>query len=166
MKQRKTFLTWALFNAIAVSVLTALGIAGFTHGVSGDPAIVSVIILAVGVVVSGYAGWLCWRADTADCEQFGISPDDAQDILHGGNHVHHAIWLCQVLGLIGALMGYRQETQVAASSTDVTSAIHSVFAGLGNGLTATLMGILISLLFFAESRLLEQKLYPKLGLRG
>lgn len=160
MGEHPIFLKWLLFNSIAIVVLVMLGILGFATGVSGIPLVVTGLILAVGVIVSGYAGLLCWRADTILADAW--SPGAYRAILHDANHVFHAIWLAQVLGIIGALAGYRELAKTAATSTDVTAAIHSVFAGLGSGLTATLAGVLISLLFFAESRLLEQKLANKL----
>lgn len=161
MKKHPIFLKWALFNSVALVVLVTLAILGFASGVSGIPLVVTFLIFGVGIVVSAYAGRLCWRADNLIGKPFE-PPILFQDILHDANHVFHAIWLAQVLGIIGALAGYRELAKTAATSTDVTVAIHSVFAGLGSGLTATLAGVLISLLFFAESRLLEQKLANKL----
>lgn len=160
MRNRPIFLQWALFNSLAIVVLVVLGVLGFASGVSGIPLVVTGVILAVGVIVSGYAGWLSWRAD--GLAEFNYETPTTRQVLHDANHVFHAIWLAQVLGIIGALSGYRELAKTAATSTDVTAAIHSVFAGLGSGLTATLAGVLVSLLFFAESRLLEQRLANKL----
>lgn len=154
------FLRWCLFNSIAIVIFVALVLSGFAGGVSGLPLFVTLCILGLAVVVSGYAGWLSWRADEALTPYHKLGYP--KKILHDANHVFHAIWLAQVLGIIGALGGYRELAKTASTSTDATAAIHSVFLGLGNGLTATLTGVLVSLLFFAESRLLEQKLANKL----
>ena len=45
--------------------------------------------------------------------------------------------------MIGALLGYRQQTQ-AASLPDGQAAAHALTVGLGNGLTATLAGVVCS----------------------
>jgi len=47
--------------------------------------------------------------------------------------------------MIGALLGYRQQTQ-SASLPDSQSAVHALTLGLGNGLTATLAGVVCSVI--------------------
>ena len=45
--------------------------------------------------------------------------------------------------MIGALLGYREQTQSAAVP-DSQAAVHALTLGLGNGLTATLAGVVCS----------------------
>jgi hypothetical protein len=47
--------------------------------------------------------------------------------------------------MIGALLGYRQQTSSAALP-DSEAAVHALTLGLGNGLTATLVGVVCSVI--------------------
>jgi MotA/TolQ/ExbB proton channel family protein len=62
---------------------------------------------------------------------------------HDAHLVFYAVALFQVLGMIGALLGYREQTQSAALP-DSEAAVHALTTGLGNGLTATLVGVICS----------------------
>jgi hypothetical protein len=154
----KLFLRWAWINILAIIFFVLLGMSGFVDGLNGAPLLATYTILAVSVCFSGYAGRLMWRADYALENGYGPKSALVQKILHDANHIFHAIWVCQVLGIVGALLGYREETKHAATLVDPNKAISVVFSALGSGLTATLAGVLCSLLFFIEYRLLEHYL--------
>lgn len=151
------FLKWALINVLAVVFAILLVTAGFLAGVHGPPLLATIAIGVVTVGYSAYGGYLAWRADAALPFNFlpAVRQAALKDIAHDADHVFHAIWLCQILGIIGALLGYREMAHSSSNTTDPTQAVHSVFVGLGNGLTATLAGVLASLLFFALHRLID-----------
>lgn len=137
---RPLFLRWLCLATAAALVLAALGIGGFAAGVSGAPLAVSIVIVAATIAVSGLAGLLHWRADGA------IRAGGALDHLrHDSQLVFYAVALFQVLGMIGALLGYRQQTS-SAGLPDSQAAVHALTVGLGNGLTATLAGVVCSVI--------------------
>lgn len=117
---------------------TRLG--GFAAGVSGAPLAVALVILGATIAVGALAGVLHWRAD-----RLLEAGDDATlaKLRHDASLVFYAVALFQVLGMIGALLGYRQQTQSAALP-DSQAAVHALTLGLGNGLTATLVGVVCS----------------------
>ena len=126
----------------ALVVVAALGLGGFAAGVSGAPAAVTLVILAATVAIAGLAGALHWRAD-----HVLDSGSDAEldDLRHDAHLVYYAVAIFQVLGMIGALLGYRQQTSSAALP-DSEAAVHALTLGLGNGLTATLVGVVCSVI--------------------
>lgn len=158
MKRRRLFLRWALINALSLVFFGVLYAHNFFAGLEGAPLYGAAVILIFTVVMSAYAGWLTWRTD----DVIEGHTNDAQArarLNHDLSHVFHAIWVCQILGIIGALVGYREQTQTAAKATaDAGAAVQQVFTALGNGLIATTLGVLCSLLFFVEYRLLEHSL--------
>jgi hypothetical protein len=140
--RRPLFLRWVCLATAAGLVLVALGIGGFAAGVSGAPLAVSVVIVAGTIAVSGLAGLLHWRADGA----IRTREDGELDHLrHDAQLVFYAVALFQVLGMIGALLGYRQQTS-SAGLPDSQAAVRALTLGLGNGLTATLAGVVCSVI--------------------
>lgn len=139
-RSRPLFLRWLCLASAACLVLAALGLGGFADGVSGAPLGVAVVIVAATTAIGGFAGLLHWRAD-------GIlavgSDEELEGLRHDAHLVFYAVALFQVLGMIGALLGYRQQTRSAALP-DSESAVHALTLGLGNGLTATLVGVVCS----------------------
>jgi hypothetical protein len=113
----------------ALVVVAALDLGGFAAGVSGAPAAVTLVILAATVAIAGLAGVLHWRAD-----HVLDSGSDAElgDLRHDAHLVYYAVAIFQVLGMIGALLGYRQQTSSAALP-DSEAAVHASTLGLGNG---------------------------------
>lgn len=139
---RPLFLRWLCIATASCLVLSALGLGGFARGVSGAPLGVTLVILAATVGLGALAGVLHWRADSV------VVRDDvreAERLRHDAQLVYYGVALFQVLGMIGALLGYRQQTS-AASLPDAQSAVHALTLGLGNGLTATLTGVLCSVI--------------------
>jgi hypothetical protein len=137
---RPLFLRWLCLATAATLVLAALWLGGFAADVSGAPLAVALIIIAATVAVAALAGLLHWRADTV------LENGDAEAIerlRHDAHLVFYAVALFQVLGMIGALLGYREQTRSAALP-DSQAAVHALTAGLGNGLTATLVGVVCS----------------------
>jgi hypothetical protein len=139
---RPLFLRWLCIATASALVLAALVIGGFAAGVEGAPLGVALVILAATVALSGFAGSLHWRADrvlTARNER------EIEHLRHDAQLVYYAVALFQVLGMIGALLGYRQQTH-SASLPDSQAAVHALTLGLGNGLTATLAGVVCSVI--------------------
>jgi hypothetical protein len=138
--ERTLFLRWLCIGTASALVLAALAIGGFAAGVSGAPLAVALVIVAATVAIGALAGVLHWRADGA------LARGDAGELArlrHDGQLVYYAVALFQVLGMIGALLGYREQTQSAAVP-DSQAAVHALTLGLGNGLTATLAGVVCS----------------------
>jgi hypothetical protein len=124
--------------------LAALGIGGFAAGVSGAPLAVSIVIVASTAAICGLAGVLHWRAD----DLLGAGRTDGpelDELRHQSQIVFYAVAFFQVLGMIGALLGYRQQTS-SAGLADSQAAVHALTLGLGNGLTATLAGVVCSVI--------------------
>jgi hypothetical protein len=137
---RPLFLRWLCLATASALVIAALALGGFAQGVSGAPLAVTLVILAATVAVAGLAGVLHWRAD----DLVGREGDaELERLRHDAHLVFYAVALFQVLGMIGALLGYRQQTH-SASLPDGQAAAHALTLGLGNGLTATLAGVVCS----------------------
>ncbi len=139
-QRRPVFLRWLCLATASALVLVALVLGGFAAGVSGAPPGVALVILGATIAVGALAGVLHWRAD-----RLLEAGDDATlaKLRHDASLVFYAVALFQVLGMIGALLGYRQQTQSAALP-DSQAAVHALTLGLGNGLTATLVGVVCS----------------------
>ncbi|HVS85128.1 MAG TPA: MotA/TolQ/ExbB proton channel family protein [Gaiellaceae bacterium] len=138
-RPRPLFLRWLCLATASVLVVAALALGGFARGVSGAPLAVAALIVGATLAVGALAGVLHWRADL-------LAADDEAErerLRHDACLVYYAVALFQVLGMIGALLGYRQQTS-AASLPDTQAAVHTLTAGLGNGLTATLAGVVCS----------------------
>jgi hypothetical protein len=141
-QRRPLFVRWLCLASGAALVIVALVLGGFAAGVSGAPLAVTLVILgATSAVVAG-SGHLHWRAD--DVLHSG-SDADLERLRHDGQLVFYSVALFQVLGMIGALLGYRQQTRSAALP-DSDAAVHALTLGLGNGLTATLAGVVCSVI--------------------
>jgi hypothetical protein len=139
---RPLFLRWLCIATASVLVLAALVIGGFAAGVSGAPLAVALVILAAPLALTGFAGTLHWRADSVIEHR---NEGQLESLRHDAQLVYYAVALFQVLGMIGALLGYRQQTQSAALP-DSQAAVHALTLGLGNGLTATLAGVVCSVI--------------------
>jgi hypothetical protein len=139
---RPLFLRWLCLATASVLVLAALGLGGFAEGVSGAPLAVTLLIVAATAGLAAFAGLLHWRAD--GLLESGDERELAQ-LRHGGQLIFYAVALFQVLGMIGALLGYREQTRSAALP-DSQRAVHALTLGLGNGLTATLAGVVCSVI--------------------
>jgi MotA/TolQ/ExbB proton channel family len=139
---RPLFLRWLCIATASALVLAALVIGGFAAGVSGAPLAVAVTILGATAALGAFAGALHWRADVV---LEGGSERQIERLRHDAQLVYYAVALFQVLGMIGALLGYRQQTS-SASLPDSQSAVHALTLGLGNGLTATLAGVVCSVI--------------------
>jgi hypothetical protein len=139
---RPLFLRWLCIATASALVLVALGVGGFAAGVSGAPLAVTVVILAATVAIAALAGVLHWRADELLASR---SEHRLEQLRHDGQLVFYSVALFQVLGMVGALLGYRQQTH-AAGITDSEASVRALTTGLGNGLTATLAGVLCSVI--------------------
>lgn len=140
---RPLFLRWLCLATASGVVLTALAVGGFAAGVSGAPLAVTIVILGATAVVAGLAGLLHWRADGMFAA--GGRAAELERLRHEAQLVFYAVALFQVLGMIGALLGYRQQTS-SAGLADSQAAVHALTLGLGNGLTATLAGVVCSVI--------------------
>jgi len=138
---RPLFLRWLCLATAAGLVLAALAVGGFAAGISGAPLAVTIVIVAATVAVSALAGLLHWRAD--DVLRAGRPGPELDRLRHDSQLVFYAVALFQVLGMIGALLGYRQQTS-SAGLEDGGAAVRALTLGLGNGLTATLAGVVCS----------------------
>jgi hypothetical protein len=139
---RPLFLRWLCLATAAALVLAALGLGGFGADVSGAPLAVALVIIAATVAVAALAGFLHWRADSV---LDNGSAAEVEQLRHDAHLVFYAVALFQVLGMIGALLGYREQTRSAAIP-DSQAAVHALTSGLGNGLTATLVGVVCSVI--------------------
>jgi hypothetical protein len=140
---RPLFLRWLCLATGAAVVLAALVAGGFAANVSGAPLAVSLVIVGSTAAVAAFAGLLHWRAD--DVLGSGRAGAELDELRHQAQLVFYAVALFQVLGMIGALLGYRQQTS-AAGLADSQAAVHALTLGLGNGLTATLAGVVCSVI--------------------
>jgi MotA/TolQ/ExbB proton channel family len=138
--RRPLFLRWLCIATGSLLVLAALALGGFARGVSGAPLAVTVMIIAATAALVAFAGLLHWRAD--EVLQRGREVE-LEQLRHDAKLVFYAVALFQVLGMIGALLGYRQQAH-SASIPDGQAAVHALTIGLGNGLTATLAGVVCS----------------------
>ena len=151
---RPLFLRWLCIATASALVLAALVIGGFAAGVSGAPLAVALVILVSTVALVAFAGSLHWRADAVLA---GRNEKQVEQLRHDAQLVYYAVALFQVLGMIGALLGYRQQTHSAALP-DSQAAVHALTLGLGNGLTATLAGVVCSVIVWVMFLHLQHEL--------
>jgi hypothetical protein len=151
----RLFLRWAWLNGAAACGFAGLGLGGFASGAHSAPLVALAVILTITAAVSGYAGRLYWRADYL--EETADPGRAAAGIVHDAKHVYEAVAVCQILGLVGAMLGYREITSSAALPNGA-EAVRQLTLGLGNGLTATLAGVLCSLVLWLEAHALVHRL--------
>jgi len=148
---RPLFLRWALINALAATLFIGLG-AAFVGRVNGAPLAVAALTLAVAAGVSAYAGRLSWRADTVldgSYVRVGGGGHRHREIVHDAEHVYFAVALCQLLGLVGAAVGFYL-ISTSGGSGSASDAVHHIITGLGAGLVATITGVLCSVILAIE----------------
>ena len=149
-----TFTKWFLLNAV---MLTAAFLVQqkewITLVIKNDASYISVVIMSLYVIVSGYVGMLCYLADKA------TKGREREDILRrmdigwfAGEHFFS-------LGLLGTLVGL-----TIATSTSLTeeAQVSQIVAGLKNGLNTafftTICGIVFSLPLQVQLMILKQEL--------
>jgi hypothetical protein len=143
---RKLFLRWGLRTVLAVSLLAAAA-SVFVRGIHGAPLALAAAIAVLTAVTTAYLGLLSWRAD-----------EDARDpaIARGLDHVALAYYSCQILGLVGAMLGVYLVS--GARHDDAAQTVQSVTGAMANGLLATMTGVVCSLLLIVEHHALSTEL--------
>lgn len=143
--KRTLFLRWACVHVAATSLFAILALVSWGRS-SGVPLYVAAGIAALAFTVSCYAGRLFWRIDGGNLYA----------ARRGVPHIHFAAELCQLLGLVGAAVGfYLISTTPASSSTD---AVHHILDSLGAGIVATVAGVLSSMVLLVEHHALQHVL--------
>ena len=149
-----TFTKWFLLNAV---VLTAAFLVEQREWISlvvkNDASYISIVIMSLYVIVSGYVGRLCYLADRV------TKGRDRDDLLKrmdvgwfAGEHFFS-------LGLLGTLVGL-----TIATSTSLTeeAQVSQIVAGLKDGLNTafftTICGIVCSLPLQMQLMILKQEL--------
>ena len=149
-----TFTKWFLLNAV---MLTAAFLVQqkewITLVVKNDASYISIVIMSLYVIVSGYIGRLCYLADRCTKQR------DRDDLLKrmdvgwfAGEHFFS-------LGLLGTLIGL-----TIATSTSLTeeAQVSQIVTGLKNGLNTafftTICGIVFSLPLQIQLMILKQEL--------
>ena len=105
--------------------------------------------------VLGGAG-IGWRADKL-LDSGLVRGDRHQNIVHDAEHVYFAVALCQLLGLVGAAVGFYL-ISTAGGAEGASDAVHNIIAGLGAGLVATITGVLCSVVLAIEHHTLVHAL--------
>lgn len=157
--KRRLFLRWLLINTLAVFLFVALA-AAFVEKVSGAPLVVASATLALAAGMSIYAGLLSWQADAALERRRHVAPgsaDVAGRLIHKAKHVGFAERTCQILGLVGAGVGFYIISQ-SGDAASASAAAKDIVDGLGQGLLATMTGVLASLVLALEAHLLVHAL--------
>jgi hypothetical protein len=143
---RRLFLRWAVRTAVTASLL-AVAANAFVRGIHGAPLALACAIVGVALLSSLYLGVLSWRAD-ADVRN--------PTIPRGLDHVALAYYTCQILGLIGAMLGVYLVSQAGTGTAAET--VSSVTGAMANGLLATMTGVVCSLLLIVEHHALSTEL--------
>ena len=157
--QKRLFLRWTLINTLAVLLFGALAL-NFVHRASGAPLVVASATLAVAAAMSVYAGVLSWRADAVLERRQRTGPDGrdiAATLVHKAKHVGFAERTCQILGLVGAGVGFYIISQ-SGDAASASAAAEDIVDGLGQGLLATMTGVLASLVLSLEAHVLVHAL--------
>jgi hypothetical protein len=143
---RRLFLRWALRTTVTVSLL-AVAASAFVRGIHGAPLALACGIVGVTALTSAYLGVLSWRAD-ADVTNPAIA--------RGLDHVALAYYSCQILGLVGAMLGVYLVS--GAGHANAAETVSSVTGAMANGLLATMTGVVCSLLLIVEHHALSMEL--------
>jgi hypothetical protein len=143
---RRLFLRWALRTTVALSLL-AVAATALVHGIHGAPLALACGIVGVTALTSAYLGVLSWRADA-----------DVTDpsIVRGLDHVALSYYSCQILGLVGAMLGVYLVSR--AGHGNAAETVNSVTGAMANGLLATMTGVVCSLLLIVEHHALSTEL--------
>lgn len=129
--------------------IIALGLA-FVRHIHGAPMVVALLVLAITAGASGYAGWLFSRLDGP---LVGL---ELESVRRSAHHVDSAVYTCQVLAAIGAILGVYMTA--SSGGTTASMAVTGVLDAMANGLLATLTGIVCSLLLFWEHHAIQHVL--------
>ena len=149
-KEHPLFLRWSFLNTVSLAFFGLLTATGFFHGVHGPPAIAAALALVLTAAVSIYLGKLYWRADVVKKSQklggnLGLDDFRVSALVHASERAFYCVAVLQTVGMLGAMFGYRMITS-ATDIPDAQQAVHAATAGLGNGLTATIIGVLGSII--------------------
>lgn len=148
---RHLFLRWALLNTFSVMLFLVLGI-GFVGRVEGAPLLVAAATVVLAAATSAYCGRLCWLAGSPRMRRLSD-----RELIHRAEHVYFAVGLCQLMGLLGAAVGFYL-IATSSSSDDATHAVGNIIDGLGTGLVATITGVLCSVVLAVEHHALVHHL--------
>lgn len=152
VEEHNLFLKWLFINTISIAFFVLLGLNGFFRGVHGPPFIAAVVALIVTTGASFYLGKLYWRADIVrqsikKSKNTLKLPDDyrIETLIHSSERAFYTVGVLQIIGMVGAMLGYRAITD-STDTTNAQQAVHAATQGLGNGLTATIIGVLGSII--------------------
>lgn len=152
-----TFTKWFLLNAV---VLTAIFFAEqkdvLSTIVKNDLSHISILIMSLYIIVSGYVGRLCYLSDKINEKK----SEEAREYLRKRSHVG---WFAAEhffsLGLLGTIVGLIFATEGSLDSSIPTS---EIVAGLKEGLNTafytTVCGIVFSLPLQVQLMILKFKL--------
>ncbi len=149
-----TFTKWFLLNAL---VLTAAFLAEQKEYISivikNDLSYISIVIMSLYVIVSGYVGRLCYLADKATK---GKDREDIQKRMDIGWFAGEHFFS---LGLLGTLIGLTIATSTSLSQeAQVSDIVAGLKVGLNTAFYTTICGIVFSLPLQVQLMILNQEL--------
>ena len=149
-----TFTKWFLLNAL---MLTAAFLAEQKEYISlvikNDLSYISIVIMSLYVIVSGYVGRLCYLADKA------TKGKDREEILKRMDTGWFAAEHFFSLGLLGTLLGLTIATSTSLSQeAQVSDIVAGLKIGLNTAFYTTICGIVFSLPLQVQLMILKQEL--------
>lgn len=155
-----TFTKWFLLNAV---MLTAIFFAetkdAISTMVSNDLSYISIVIMLLYVVVSGFVGWLCYLSDKMSEDNPDKKKKEIEFLTKRGEIGWFAAEHFFSLGLLGTIVGLIFATQ---GSLDSNLPVSEIVAGLKSGLNTafytTVCGIVFSLPLQMQLMILKFKL--------
>lgn len=146
------FLKWLLFNVASIIGLVGAYLA-FPPPIHGTSLLMVPLVLLVALGTSIFNGILCWRTDK--------NAEKPEILIHDAEHVFFFGMVLQLLGLIGATVGYLVVNSAGQSNEDIATKAHTAFSGLALGLTATIIAVICSLLLLVQHHYLTHAIIRK-----
>lgn len=159
MKNMTTFTRWFLLNAVVLTMVFLVEQKGLVSLIiKNDLSHISILIMMLYVIVSGYVGKLCYLADNAGGDRVK-DVDERDKLLRRADVGWFAAEHFFSLGLLGTVLGLTIATQTSLQDTTTVS---EVVAGLKTGLNTafytTICGIVSSIPLQIQLMILKNKL--------
>ena len=159
MKNMTTFVRWFLLNAVVLTMVFLVEQKGMVSLViKNDLSHISILIMMLYVIVSGYVGKLCYLADKAEGNR-GKDIDERDKLLRQADVGWFAAEHFFSLGLLGTVIGLTIATQTSFQDVvTVSEVVAGLKVGLNTAFYTTICGIVFSIPLQIQLMILKQKL--------
>lgn len=160
MRKRRLFLQW-LLGATMIATALAVGVKldCYSWLSAHDRTGISFGIVAVCVIATITSGRLAWRADRELEASVAGGTDQIADLFASVKHHKMAAQLCQMLGLLGTVIGLVLALETFGQTAEVdTAAVRDIVGSMATAFVTTMAGIVAYILIWIQYHLIETPL--------